>query len=251
MTAPYQLLPPLTDTEYADLKADIAAHGVRVPIDVDEHNNILDGHHRARAAAELGIALPVRTIRDLDEAGKVAHAIAVNVHRRTLNSQQKRDLIAASLRAEPEASNREHARRVGVSDHTVDDVRREMESGAQIAHLDTRTNPQGRPQPARKPLAPLPDPDEPTRPEPSPPDPISDAKNKAKTSPRIVGDKAVVRFRDATRTVAAAGGVDAILADTDDFDDIAPLWLFDIEQALHVLTAWQAALRRRRIRSVK
>lgn len=44
MTA-YQLMPPLSGDEYAALRADVAEHGIRVPIDVDEHDVILDGHH--------------------------------------------------------------------------------------------------------------------------------------------------------------------------------------------------------------
>ena len=37
----YQVMPPLTAEEYEALRDDIAAHGVRVPIDVDQHGHIL------------------------------------------------------------------------------------------------------------------------------------------------------------------------------------------------------------------
>lgn len=36
MTAPYQLLPPLNETELAELAASINEHGVMVPVLVDE-----------------------------------------------------------------------------------------------------------------------------------------------------------------------------------------------------------------------
>src|SRR5262245_4037596 len=59
----YQLLPDLTEAEYASLKAQIAAWGVQVPVVRDEHGNTLDGHHRERAVKELGIKnYPVRTL---------------------------------------------------------------------------------------------------------------------------------------------------------------------------------------------
>jgi ParB-like chromosome segregation protein Spo0J len=52
----YQSMPPLSGGEYADLKADIAARGVLVPVEVDERGAVLDGHHRLRAWHELRAA---------------------------------------------------------------------------------------------------------------------------------------------------------------------------------------------------
>jgi hypothetical protein len=165
MTA-YQLLPGLTSEEYAALRDDIAANGVRVPVDVDENGQVLDGHHRSLIAAELGIACPRRTIAGLTEAQKVAHAIAVNVHRRTLTQQQKRDLLAESIKAEPEASDREHARRVGTSDKTAGAVRAELESTAEVPQLEARRGADGRTRPATQPSRPQPSPaPESTRPD--------------------------------------------------------------------------------------
>ena len=69
----------------------------------------------------------------------------------TLRLSTGRIAGAESLRSDPELSNREHARRTGVSDKTVGSVRREMEAGAQIAHLDTRTAPDGKTYPASQP----------------------------------------------------------------------------------------------------
>ena len=57
----YQVMPGLSPEEYATLKADIAANGVRIPIDVDEEGNILDGFHRKQICDELGIECPTRT----------------------------------------------------------------------------------------------------------------------------------------------------------------------------------------------
>jgi ParB-like chromosome segregation protein Spo0J len=63
MAQRYQFLPPLSAEEYAALKADIAANGVRVPIERDEEGEIIDGFNRAQICEELGIECPanVRT----------------------------------------------------------------------------------------------------------------------------------------------------------------------------------------------
>lgn len=90
----YQLLPPLTDDEYKSLREDIAAHGIRVPVDVDEDGEILDGHHRHEIATALDIDCPTRVITGYDEAGKRDYALAVNLHRRALSIEQRRELVA-------------------------------------------------------------------------------------------------------------------------------------------------------------
>ena len=154
MTA-YQLLPGLSPEEYDALRSDISAHGIRVPVDVDENGQVLDGHHRSLIAAELGIDCPRRVLADLTEPEKVAHAIAVNVHRRSLSREQRRELLAASIKAEPEASDREHARRTGSSHPTAADVRRELVESGDVEELSTRTDSAGRQQPASKPPVPL------------------------------------------------------------------------------------------------
>ncbi len=85
MKPPYQLFDPLPDEQYAALKADIARHGVLVPVELDEHGATLDGHHRVRACAELGIADYPTVIRPgMDEQAKVEHVITLNLKRRHL-----------------------------------------------------------------------------------------------------------------------------------------------------------------------
>lgn len=87
----------------------------------------------------------LRSTREgLDEPQKVALSISLNIDRRQLSRQQKRDIIAASLKAEPEASNREHARRTGVSHHTVESVRDDLESTGQVAQLEKTRGADGR-----------------------------------------------------------------------------------------------------------
>lgn len=146
----YQLLPPLTDDEYQALREDIAANGVRVPVDVDENMVTLDGHHRRRIADQLEIDCPVRVIGGLSEAQKRAHALAVNIQRRSLTREQKRELIAASLIADPELSDRAHGRRTSSDHKTVGSLRGELEGRGEIPHIGERTDSVGRQQPATK-----------------------------------------------------------------------------------------------------
>ena len=103
----YQLLPDLPADDYQRLKGDIAARGLMVPIEVDEHGQILDGHHRKKACDELG--LPVRTVvrSGLLEHEKRLHAVALNMNRRHLTDAQKA-LIGESI--EPDIAERARLR---------------------------------------------------------------------------------------------------------------------------------------------
>jgi N6-adenosine-specific RNA methylase IME4 len=149
----YQVLPDLSSEDFAALRADIAARGVLVPVEYDENGNILDGHHRVRACEELGLADWPRFIRTgLSEADKRVHARQLNLARRHLSRDQKRDLIAAQLRETPAKSNRQVAERLGVSHPTVANVRREMEATGDVVKVTTTTDTLGRSQPARKPI---------------------------------------------------------------------------------------------------
>ena len=69
----YQVMPPLTAEEYNELKNDIAERGVMVPIEYDEHGNVLDGHHRLQICAELGITDFPTVIREGMTSAQVYH----------------------------------------------------------------------------------------------------------------------------------------------------------------------------------
>ena len=153
MSAPvlFQFMPPLLPSEYASLTESIRQHGIQVPVLVDENGAIIDGHHRDMIAAELGIDCPRDVRTGLTDSVKRTLAISLNKDRRHLTRAQVQALLEESVKADPQLSDREHSRRLGVSDHTVASTRKDLEAGAQIAHLAYRENPQGRPQPATKP----------------------------------------------------------------------------------------------------
>lgn len=141
----YQVMPPLSADEYEELKADILARGVLVPVEYDEHNNVLDGHHRVQICGELGITEWPRVVRlGLSEAGKLTHARQLNLARRHLDRAQRRELIAQQLRDTPQTSDRQIAEALGVSPTTVGTVRAEMEDTGEVSKLDTSMGADGK-----------------------------------------------------------------------------------------------------------
>lgn len=147
----YQVMPDLSEEDYSALKADIAQNGVLVPVEYDDEGNVLDGHHRLRACAELGIKKwPKIVRRNMTEEGKRTHARQLNLARRHLDRAQKRELITAQLKDTPEKSNRQVADGLGVDHKTVQSVRSEAERRGEIPHVSERTDAAGRQQPAQK-----------------------------------------------------------------------------------------------------
>jgi ParB-like chromosome segregation protein Spo0J len=118
------LLPPLPDDELAELEADIAAHGIAVPVLVTDDDVVVDGYHRLAIARKLGIeSVPRRTLGQLTLDQARDRAIATNVHRRQLTRDERRALIAKLLIATPDKSDRVIADAVSASDKTVAAVR--------------------------------------------------------------------------------------------------------------------------------
>ena len=164
----YQVMPPLSADEYQDLFEDIKENGVLVPILVDEDEIVIDGHHRSKIAAELGIPCPEEIITGKSEAEKRGMAFGLNLKRRHLNREQRLALIAESLKADPQLSNREHARRTGASDPTVGTVRREMEQRGEVQKFSTSIGGDGKSYPASQPPRPEPEPETTLEPEETP-----------------------------------------------------------------------------------
>ena len=123
----YQVMPPLSSEEYQELHDDIKVNGVLEPIHVDEEGVVIDGHHRSKIAAELNIPCPVITHDDLDDVGKRSLAFTLNLKRRHLNREQRRALIAESLKLDPLARDAEHAKRTGADRKTVKRIREEVQ----------------------------------------------------------------------------------------------------------------------------
>jgi ParB-like chromosome segregation protein Spo0J len=145
-------MPPLTLEEHRQLKESIREHGVLVPIEYDEHGNILDGYHRIEIAAELGIAdWPKITRSGLSENEKRQHARTLNLARRHLTRQDKAKLIEDQLRDTPEQSDRKIADDMKVDHKTVSKRRRKLESTGAIPQLPKTIGADGKARPTKNP----------------------------------------------------------------------------------------------------
>lgn len=155
-TAPvlFQNMPPLTPEEYTALEASILEHGILSPVITDEAGVILDGHHRSKIASEHGISCPKQIVYGKTDTEKRTMALSLNLDRRHLNREQKRALVAESVKADPGLTAREHARRTGVHHTTVGTIRSELEANGEISHSVERVTADGKPAPGVKPAAP-------------------------------------------------------------------------------------------------
>ncbi len=145
--AQYQLLPDLTEEEFSALKADIAERGVMVPVELDEAGNVLDGHHRLLACEELGVTDYPTIIRPgLTEDEKREHVLALNLDRRHLTREQRRELVA-TLRADGWSYPR-IAERLDVS---VGTVHSDAQAFSSENVTDTTTGQDGKQYPAHRP----------------------------------------------------------------------------------------------------
>lgn len=147
----YQLFDALTPDEYKTLKDSIAERGVLVPVEVDENNVILDGHHRVQAWEELKTeghsiaAYPVMIRPGMTEAEKRNHVRVLNLARRQL-SKAARKKVMADMSADG-MSNRAIAEAAGVSEATA----RRSKSGASFDAPDKVVGKDGKTYPAKQP----------------------------------------------------------------------------------------------------
>jgi len=87
---PHQyLIPPMSEEDYHNLVEDIKRNGILQPIDITYNNVILDGHHRVKAAKELGIKEVEVRIPELLYVDEDEYLISVAMNRRHLTEGQK------------------------------------------------------------------------------------------------------------------------------------------------------------------
>jgi len=90
---PHQyLIPPMSEEDYHNLLEDIRQNGILQPIDITYNNVILDGHHRVKAAKELGIKEIEVRIPELLYVDEDEFLISVAMNRRHLTEGQKAGL---------------------------------------------------------------------------------------------------------------------------------------------------------------
>lgn len=136
----FQHFPALSDEDFASLSADIAANGIKVPIEVDTEGNVLDGHNRVAVALALKLdKVPaiVRSFKSDDE--RTLHILRLNLQRRHLNQADKRRILKEYISLDPEKSNRQIADETKAgTDKTVAAVRKELEQKGEVKKTTTR-----------------------------------------------------------------------------------------------------------------
>jgi hypothetical protein len=135
--------PLIEGREFDDLVADIKNHGQREPIMLDGERRIVDGRNRFRACMAAGVTPIVATLSDKDDE-VVSYILSMNIHRRHLTLEQKRDLIGRALVRTPAVSDRKLAQAIKVDHKTVAAVRRNKESSGEIPQLKKRMGKDGR-----------------------------------------------------------------------------------------------------------
>jgi hypothetical protein len=65
------------------------------PVIVDENGAVIDGYHRVKVCKELGIEYPTRVLEGLSEEEKENLSVSLNIKRRHLTKDQKKELALA------------------------------------------------------------------------------------------------------------------------------------------------------------
>jgi hypothetical protein len=165
-----EMFPLLEPDELRALADDIKANGLlnKATVWWDGHTPVLlDGRNRLDALELAGMMEhspcgdiaehlwePVSNLyENCEHLDPYALVIGLNIHRRHLTREQKRDLIANLLKAQPEKSDRQIAATAKVDHKTVAAVRTEQQGRGEIPHVETRTDSKGRKQPTKKSVA--------------------------------------------------------------------------------------------------
>ena len=90
-----EMFPMMPDSELKAMAKDIGTNGLRKRIVRDGDGVVLDGRNRMSACQIAGVEPTYRTV-DLDEDGKRALIVSLNIMRRHLTASQ-RSVIAAQL----------------------------------------------------------------------------------------------------------------------------------------------------------
>jgi hypothetical protein len=149
---PVLKLPPLPYEQFMALRDNIAVNGVLVPIlvtDEGQRRRIIDGNYRKAIADELGYECPEIVQSGLSDEKQRTLARALNLARRQLTQEQKRQLIADQLQEAPERSNRWIGKQLGVSHPTVASVREELEATGKVFQFGKTIGEDGKSRPGR------------------------------------------------------------------------------------------------------
>ena len=147
-----EMFPLMSAEEIAELAADIKTNGLRTPV-VPYDRKLLDGRNRLDAMELAGVPVfdipgrwPISVkLTELNPGDDpYAAAVSLNIHRRHLTQEQKRDLIKAIAKARPELSDNAIAKLAKVGQPTVTRVRRRAEANSTVLNKPARVEASGR-----------------------------------------------------------------------------------------------------------
>lgn len=121
-----EIFPLMEGEEFERFVEDIAANGLQVPIAVTPDGVLLDGRNRLRACERLGIEPVFQTI----EADPSEYIQSLNLYRRHLTTEQKKEVARKFMEMHPDWSNRKIAKQSRLNPSTVDGMRRSDRYGA-------------------------------------------------------------------------------------------------------------------------
>jgi ParB-like nuclease domain len=112
------LLPMIDDKNFENLKGDIANNGILEPIVLFE-GRILDGRNRYRAAKAAGHKFTSANFKWFEGTHDQAEAFvfSTNFLRRQMTNAQKQEVIRKMIEKYPDDSNRQIAKRCGITSH--------------------------------------------------------------------------------------------------------------------------------------
>jgi hypothetical protein len=156
------LFPRMSPDELKALGEDIKKNGLRAPVVVHGPPGnfcLLDGRNRLDAMELVGLPVIEQVGDKLQlcphshvalEIDPYAFVLSANLHRRHLTAEQKREIIAKVLKAQPEKSNRQIAKQVKADHKTVSSERKKLEATGELPQLDKTTGADGKARPAKK-----------------------------------------------------------------------------------------------------
>lgn len=133
--------------------------GTATPISSDDPKKLLNDAQRTLTHAQRYVSRALANIRDyldrgsrtnherqqgypkhsagsdvtfIGDRGSVQASVSLNADRRQLTRVPRRALVAESIKADPQLSDREHGRRVGANHKTVGAIRRDLEANGEI-----------------------------------------------------------------------------------------------------------------------
>jgi hypothetical protein len=168
-----EIIPAYSDEELTKLGRDIkATGGMKLPIILlvaQSDYFLLDGRSRLDALVHVGIKFEIKVVDGhvvIDAPGydipvpteipadpdfdAVAFVLSINLRRRHVTNEVKRNIIRKVIEAQPNLADNAVAKMAGVSDKTVTSVRKELKTNSEIRITD-RLEASGRKARGRKP----------------------------------------------------------------------------------------------------